>query len=71
MVRTLRRSPLDTNLTMWLSKCECSLQKSKRKRQWKNKEGAELKNKERKPNRIAKWKQGKPNKNMIQRVKME
>jgi len=34
-------------------------------------EGAELKNKEKKPNRIAEWKQGKPTKNMIQRVKME
>jgi len=34
-------------------------------------EGLELKNKENKPNRIAEWKQGKPNKNMIQRVKME
>ena len=34
-------------------------------------EDAELKNKEKKPNRIAEWKQGKPNKNMIQRVKME
>jgi len=33
MVRTLRRSPLDTNLTNWLSKCEGSLHKSKRKRQ--------------------------------------
>ena len=33
MVRTLRRSPLDTNLTKWLSKCEGSLHKSKRKRQ--------------------------------------
>jgi len=32
-------------------------------------EGVELKNKERKPNRIAEWKQGKPNKNMIQRIK--
>jgi len=31
-------------------------------------EGAELKNKEKKPNRIAKWKQGKPNRIMIQRV---
>ena len=34
-------------------------------------EGAELKNKEKKPNRISEWNQGKPNKNMIQRVKME
>jgi len=34
-------------------------------------EGAKLKNKEKKPNRIVEWKQGKPNKNMIQRVKME
>ena len=33
MVRTLRRSLLDTNLTKWLSKCEGSLHKSKRKRQ--------------------------------------
>jgi len=33
MVRILRRSPLDRNLTKWLSKCEGSLQKSKRKRQ--------------------------------------
>ena len=33
MVRTLRRSPLDTNLTKWLSKCEGSLHKSKSKRQ--------------------------------------
>ena len=33
MVRTLRRSPLDTNLTKWLSKCEGWLHKSKRKRQ--------------------------------------
>jgi len=33
MVRTLRRSPLDTNLTKWLSKREGSLHKSKRKRQ--------------------------------------
>jgi len=33
MVKTLRRSPLDTNLTKWLSKCECLLHKSKRKRQ--------------------------------------
>ena len=28
-------------------------------------EGAKLKNKEKKPNRIAEWKQGNPNKNMI------
>jgi len=28
-------------------------------------EGAELKNKDKKPNRISEWKQGKPNKNMI------
>jgi len=34
-------------------------------------ECAELKNKGRKPNRIVEWKQRKPNKNMIQRVKME
>jgi len=34
-------------------------------------EGAKLKNKERKSNRIVEWKQGKPNKIMIQRVKME
>ena len=34
-------------------------------------DSAKLKKKERKPNRIAEWKQGKPNKNMIQRVKME
>jgi len=34
-------------------------------------EGAKLKNKEMKPNRISEWKQVKPNKNMIQRVKME
>jgi len=33
MVRTLKRSPLDTNLTKWFSKCEVSLHKSKRKRQ--------------------------------------
>ena len=33
MVRTLRRSPLDTNLTKWLSKCEGSLHKSKRNKQ--------------------------------------
>ena len=33
MVRTLRISPLDTNLTKWLSKCEGSLHKSKSKRQ--------------------------------------
>jgi len=32
MVRTLRKSPLDRNLTKWLSKCEGSLPKSKRKR---------------------------------------
>ena len=25
MVRIQRRSPLDTNLTKWLNKCECSL----------------------------------------------
>ena len=31
--------------------------------------GADIKNKEKNPNRIAEWKQGKPNKNMIQRVK--
>ena len=31
MVRTLRRFPLDTNLTKWLSKCEGSLQKGKEK----------------------------------------
>jgi len=34
-------------------------------------EGVKIKNKERKSNRIVEWKQGKPNKNMIQRVKME
>jgi len=34
-------------------------------------EGAELKNKEKKPNRITEWKQEIPNKNMIKRVKME
>jgi len=28
-------------------------------------EGAKLKNKGKKPNRIVEWKQGKPNKNMI------
>ena len=28
MVRTLRRSPLDTNLTKWLSKCEGSVEPS-------------------------------------------
>jgi len=32
MVRTLRRFPLDTNLTKWLSKCEGSLQKGKEKK---------------------------------------
>jgi len=32
-MRTLRRSPLDTNLTKQLSKCDGSLHKSKRKRQ--------------------------------------
>ena len=31
MVRTLRISPLDTNLTKWLSMREGSLHKSKRK----------------------------------------
>ena len=31
MVRTQRRSPLNTNLTKWLSKCEGSLLKGKRK----------------------------------------
>jgi len=31
-VRTLRRFPLDTNLTKWLSKCEGSLQKGKEKK---------------------------------------
>jgi len=30
-VRTLRRFPLNTNLTKWLSKCEGSLQKDKEK----------------------------------------
>ena len=34
-------------------------------------ECVELKKKERKPNRIVEWKQGEPNKNMIQKVKME
>jgi len=33
MVRTLRKFPLDTNLTKWLSKYEGSLQKGKEKKQ--------------------------------------
>jgi len=32
MVRILRRFPMDTNLTKWLSKCEGSLQKGKEKK---------------------------------------
>jgi len=31
MVKTERRFPLDTNLTKWLSKCECSLLEDKEK----------------------------------------
>ena len=48
--------------------------KAKEKNNYKVKmmlEGAKLKNKEKNQNRIAEWKQGKPNKNMIQRVKMK
>jgi len=47
MVRTLKRFPLDTSLTKWLSKCEGSLQKGKEKKtiirwqivQWKLRQG--------------------------------
>jgi len=42
MVRSLRRSPLDTNLTKWLSKCESLLHKSKRKRQLEGENDAKM-----------------------------
>jgi len=48
--------------------------RAKRKDNYKLKmmlEGSELKNKERKPNGIVEWIQGKPNKNMKKRLKMK
>jgi len=60
MVRNLRRSPLDTNLTKWLSKCEGSLHKSKRKRQLKGEYDADScgikEHRKESKIRITKWK---------------